>query len=185
MMARPLTLIEVSQRMNAGTDEECFALSEFLDSFYGFLRGGYVAAAQASIDAEPEPLADPVAHAHLGAVGEHLALRWGLMVPPWTNHPSRFLKTPHFTTPLEGLKALCIAESPSAFRRRMIFTEAEPLRRARFPRAPGGRALQANEIISGQAVPSVRLRAAPQSYQPAAPVTPTLALSARARTAPD
>ena len=183
MMARPLTLIEVSQRMNAGTDEECFALSEFLDSFYGFLRGGYVAAAQASIDAEPEPLADFVAHAHLGAVGEHLALRWGLVVPPWTNHPSRFLKSPHFTSPLEGLKALCIAESPSAFRRRMIFTEAEPLRRARFPRAPGGRALEANEIVSGQAVPNVRARATPPPCQAA--TMPALALAATLRTTPE
>ncbi len=31
------------------------------------------------------------------------------------------------------MKALLIAESPVAFRRRLIFTEAEPLRRARMP----------------------------------------------------
>lgn len=29
----------------------------------------------------------------------------------------------------------CAAQSPTAFRRRLIFTEAEPLRRARMPRA--------------------------------------------------
>jgi hypothetical protein len=34
---------------------------------------------------------------------------------------------------IEGLKALLIAESPIAFRRHLIFTEAEPLRRARMP----------------------------------------------------
>jgi hypothetical protein len=112
-----------------------------------------------------------------------LALRWGLTVPAWTNHPSRFLKTPFFTTPLEGLKALCIAESPSAFRRRMIFTEAEPLRRARFPRAPGGRALEANEIIAGQPVPNVRARATPQNCQAA--TMPALALAATLRPTPE
>jgi hypothetical protein len=52
----------------------------------------------------------------------------------WTQEPSRFLHRPYFTTPIEGLKALLIAESPIAFRRRLIFTEAEPLRRARMPR---------------------------------------------------
>ena len=40
---------------------------------------------------------------------------------------------PYFTTTLEGLKALLIAESPIAFRRRLIFTEAKPLHRARMP----------------------------------------------------
>ena len=158
MMVRPVTLIEVSQRVNTGEDSESRALSEFLDTFYVYLRQGNVQAAQAAIDGEPEPLADAIAHAHLGAVGEHLALRWGLKVPAWTHHRSRFLKRAHFTTPLEGLKALCLAESPTAFRRRMIFTEAEPLRRARFPRAPGGRALESWEIKVGHPVADVRLR---------------------------
>jgi hypothetical protein len=65
-----------------------------------------------------------------------LARRWGLTIPPWSDDPSRFLKRPYFTSPLEGLKALLIAESPLAFRRRLIFTEAEPLRRARMPLTP-------------------------------------------------
>ena len=73
----------------------------------------------------------------LGAVGEHLARRWNLRgMPAWTDHPSRFLHEPYFTTPIEKLKAMLLAQSPLAFRRRMIFTEAEPLRRARMPREP-------------------------------------------------
>jgi hypothetical protein len=31
---------------------------------------------------------------------------------------------------------MLLAQSPQAFRRRLIFTEAEPLRRARMPRSP-------------------------------------------------
>ena len=84
---------------------------------------------------EPAPLADGREHALLGAIGEHLARRWGLAVPAWTNDKMRFLHEPYFTTPIENLKAMLLAQSPQAFRRRLIFTEAEPLRRARMPRA--------------------------------------------------
>jgi hypothetical protein len=42
---------------------------------------------------------------------------------------------PHTLT-LEGLKALLLVESPIAFRRRLIFTEAEPLRHARMSIGP-------------------------------------------------
>lgn len=155
---RPNTLAEVARRIADGEDTFDRALSEFLDTFYVWLREGQCATAQSAIADEPIPLADPVLNAVLGAVGEHLARRWGLSVPTWTGHPSRFLKRPHFTTPLEGFKALCLAESPASFRRRLIFTEAEPLRRARFPRAPGGRALEAHEIQPGIPVQKVRPR---------------------------
>src|SRR5215471_9127855 len=93
-------------------------------------------AAEAMIANEPTPLADDREHAMLGAVGEHLARRWGLAVPAWTNDTKRFLHEPYFTTTIENLKAMLLAQSPQAFRRRLIFTEAEPLRRARMPRGP-------------------------------------------------
>jgi hypothetical protein len=110
----------------------------FLDSFYGELRAG---TAQSALMEPPELLAEATEHALLGAVAEHLARRWGLAIPNWSDEPSRFLKRPYFTSPLQGLKALLIAESPLAFRRRLIFTEAEPLRRARMPlTAPANRA---------------------------------------------
>jgi hypothetical protein len=130
-MNRPNTLAEVAQRVSAGA---AFGptLSEFLDEFYmnPERRASMIAD-------EPPPLADARDHALLGAVGEHLARRWNLpAVPAWTNDPSRFLHEPYFTTPIENLKAMLLAQSPLAFRRRMIFTEAEPLRRARMPREP-------------------------------------------------
>src|SRR5574341_801606 len=131
-MARPRTLAEVARRRNAGEDFS-FLVREFLDEFYGEVHRGKAAAC---IAAEPERLSDPREHALLGAVGEHLARRWHLAIPAWTDDPSRFLRRPYFTTPLEGLKALLIAESPIAFRHRLIFTEAEPLRRARMPVDP-------------------------------------------------
>ena len=131
-MARPRTLAEVAHRRKAG-DDLSLLRREFLDEFYAGVRTGVAAAC---IAAEPERLFDPQEHALLGAVGEHLARRWHLAIPAWTDHPSRFLRRPYFTTPIEALKALLIAESPIAFRRRLIFTEAEPLRRARMPTGP-------------------------------------------------
>ena len=130
-MTRPRTLAEVARRRNAGGDFSML-MREFLDEFYGALATG---GADVCIREEPETLPDPQDHAFLGAVGEHLARRWNLAIPTWTQEPSRFLRRPYFTTPIEGLKALLIAESPIAFRRRLIFTEAEPLRRARMPQS--------------------------------------------------
>ena len=44
-----------------------------------------------------------------------------------------FLSRPWFMGP-ERMKGFLLVESPAAYRRRFIFTEAEPLRRARMPR---------------------------------------------------
>lgn len=129
-MPRPDTLAEVARRRIDG-EELSPLLREFLDQFYGSLRTGTAAR---RIAGAPADLLDPVEHAMLGAIGEHLARRWSLPIPPWTDDPTRFLKLPYFTSPLEGLKPLLLVESPSSFRRRLIFTEAEPLRRARMPR---------------------------------------------------
>lgn len=128
-MTRPCTLAAVAQRREAG-EALSSLLREFLDTFYGALATGE---AGACLVEEPTALPDPQEQALLGAVGEHLARRWALAIPAWTDDPSRFLRRPYFTTPLESLKALLIVESPIAFRRRLIFTEAEPLRRARMP----------------------------------------------------
>lgn len=127
-MKRPATLAEAVRRFRSGEERYDHALPEFLDAFY--LNPDR---RQAMIDDDPGPVDDAVRHAMIGAIAEHLALRWGLRVPAWTNDPSRFLRRPYFDTPFEALKAMYLAQSPTAFRRRLIFTEAEPLRRARFP----------------------------------------------------
>lgn len=131
-MARPRTLAEVARRRNSGGDLSLL-LREFLDEFYGAVKRGDAAALIAEM---PEQLPEPRDHALLGGIGEHLARRWSLAIPDWTNDRSRFLRDPYFTTDAEGFKALLLAQSPLAFRRRLIFTEAEPLRRARMPASP-------------------------------------------------
>jgi hypothetical protein len=127
-MKRPNTLAEVAERLNADKDALHVAMAGFLDNFYTRPQQR-----QAMLDPEPQLLGDPILDATIGGVGEHLARRWKLPIPPWTEQPERFLKVPYFPTPLEHLKPLLIAQSPLAFRRRMIFVEHEPLRRARIP----------------------------------------------------
>jgi hypothetical protein len=131
---RPHTLAEVVSRVEAGVAWD-IALPEFLDTFYFALRGYPGPGPQSCLHAEPAAVADPVWQAQLGAIGEHLAERWFLTKPRWANHQSRFLAIPHFPSGTERYKGWYFVQSPIAFRRRMIFTEAEPLRRARFPRA--------------------------------------------------
>lgn len=107
------------------------AISEFLDEFY------LSASSERQRMIADEPVLTGVAFqdAYVGAVGEHLARRWGLEIPAWVDAPSRFLDEPHFPDFMEIAKPVFIRDSPIAFRRRLIFTEAEPLRRARFPKA--------------------------------------------------
>jgi hypothetical protein len=73
--------------------------------------------------------------AWIGAVGEHLARRWDLAVPAWTRRPFHYaLSRPRFVPDNRVLRGALIVMSPPAFRARLLFTIAEPLRRARFPR---------------------------------------------------
>src|SRR3546814_2317348 len=79
-------------------------------------------------------LGDARLDAYMAAVAEHLVNRWNLtMVPRWAYEDCRFLRRPWFIG-TDPEKAILLAESPSAFRQRFIFIEAEPLRRARMPK---------------------------------------------------
>lgn len=125
---RPASLAEVAKSTAETPDAFDLLVSEFLDEFYLHpeLR-------QSMIAGEPRALGQ-LRDAWLGAIGDHLARRWDLKVPSWVDQPQRFLKRAFFAGGLESLKAILLAESPLAFRKRQIFVEAEPLRRARMPR---------------------------------------------------
>jgi hypothetical protein len=131
-MARPQTLAEVAHIVRAKGCDFAMPLDEFCDEFY--LDHPDKAAQQRRLDPVPEPVGDALADAWIGAVGEHLAQRWGLRVPSWTQRAAHFaLRDPHFMPPSKALRGVVIVESPPAFRSRLIFTRAEPLARARFP----------------------------------------------------
>jgi hypothetical protein len=92
------------------------------------------AAQQAMLDPVPVPTGDPKHNAWLGAIGEHLAQRWDLEVPPWTQEVA-FMggQKPSFWPDEALARDIQIVETPPAFRRRLLFTCAEPLMNAQFP----------------------------------------------------
>jgi hypothetical protein len=131
-MARPQTLAEVAQIARLRAADFAMALDEFVDEFY--LDHPDKTAQQQRLDPVPEVVGDDTIDAWIGAAGEHLAQRWGLRVPPWTQRPAHFaLEEPVFMPDSSALRAILIVESPPAFRSRLLFTRVEPLARARFP----------------------------------------------------
>ena len=128
---RPGTLAAAVRRYKSDQQTFSVALGEFLDEFY---MDRDEASRYARVQDPPEQLGDDVFDAYAGAVGEHLVRRWHLGAPPdWTEEPCRFLRRPWFPPGVQAEKPILLVESPMAFRRRMLFVEAEPLRRARMP----------------------------------------------------
>ena len=131
-MRRPKpSLADAIREVAAGRAALAVALDEFLDAFYTEPAADR---RQAMIEAEPPRLGAEREDAYIGAVAEHLARRWRLRIPAWAAADDRDVAKPWFVGAMgQGLSGMLLAESPIAFRRRRIFTEAEPLRRARMP----------------------------------------------------
>ncbi len=137
-------------------------MAGFLDDFYG---DADVVSRMRRVADDPGLTDDSRTNALLGAIGEHLVSRWNLGDPPsWSHQPERFLNRPWFMGP-ERMKGFLLAESPLAFRRRFIFTEAEPLRRASMPR--DGRWWAYETIRSGLAPTSEEQRELDHARAPA------------------
>jgi len=119
------TLATVAERVRAGEDLR-FAAREFLDEFSLRLRDDL---RQTAIEARPAPTGDAAADAFLGALAEHLAAVHGLARPAWAVEPGRFLGRFWFVSDVPGFRALAIAQSPAAFRRRGIFISKGALQR--------------------------------------------------------
>jgi len=83
----------------------------------------------ALVSERPEPTGEPETDAYLAAVAESLCRECGLRPPAWTEEPAHYLKRPWFAGGLESLKAILLAESPAAFRRRNLFVSANALDR--------------------------------------------------------
>jgi len=124
---KPRTLCEVVRRVNSGEQKFDPAVAEFLDAFYAHpeLR-------QAAINDEPDMI-DALHDAYLSAVGEYLARLYDLPVPEWTEMHGNGLHEPYFAGGLQSLKGVLVAESPTAFRRRLLFVSKNALSRPRLP----------------------------------------------------
>ena len=123
---KPATLGEVVRRVKAGERTFDPSLREFLDSFYANpdQRPRAIEERPASLDA--------VHDAYVAAVAEHLARVYGLPIPEWSESHGNGLHEPFFAGGLQSLKGVLLAESPTAFRRRLLFVSKDALSRPRM-----------------------------------------------------
>lgn len=121
---RPRSIAEIAQRAQAKAAAFDPSVREFLDEWSGMTG----AQRNSALESEPGKLT-VLKDAYLAALTEHLAHLGGIAVPAWTDDPGRFLSEPYFAGGLESLKAILLAESPLAFRRRLIFISADGLSR--------------------------------------------------------
>lgn len=119
------SLAGVASRVRNG-DDFLIAVRELLDEFALLANDGQRSRAIAE---EPPTTGDPRRDAYLAALGEHLATIHSLPRPSWTTHAERFLNRFWFVSDVKGFRALAIAQSPAAFRRRGIFVTAGSLTR--------------------------------------------------------
>ena len=114
-MSRPQTLAEVVSTIVAGAKSFGVAMDEFVDAFY--LDHPDKVSQQRRLNDAPAVTDDAFMDAWIGAVGEHLARRWNLDVPPWTRKSERYrLSSPRFIPDSKALRRTLLVESPAAFR---------------------------------------------------------------------
>jgi hypothetical protein len=123
---KPATLGEVVRRVKAGERTFDPSLREFLDSFYANPDQR-----PRAIEERPASL-DVVRDAYVAAVAEHLARVYGLPIPEWSENHGNGLHEPFFAGGLQSLKGVLLAESPTAFRRRLLFVSKDALSRPRM-----------------------------------------------------
>lgn len=95
------------------------AVRELVD---GLLLGG-------PLDAEEPARVEARVDAYLAAVVEHVSASRGVAAPPWVLAPYRFLERFWWPDGNPAFRAMCLVQSPAAFRRRGIFIAATTLSR--------------------------------------------------------
>ena len=78
---------------------------------------------------EPLPTGSSEVDAGLAALAEYLARRDGWPTPQWASDPSRYSPQWWFVTPLRGMHATALQQSPPSFRKRGVFITADALSR--------------------------------------------------------
>lgn len=130
MNPRPTTLKEVAER-SASLEE--FGRN-FRDWLHELRRHSSRPKLESAICEEPPMLAEnfaqgAVADAWLAAYAEHLAVKIGRPAPNWSHDPARLSPEPWFADDARSpsLRALALRDSPTAFKRRNLFTAAVDL----------------------------------------------------------
>lgn len=121
---RRVTLRETGRRVGDGEDP-LVAVREFLDQA-GRAEPHEL---EAMIADRPEPTGQLRADALLAAAAEYTAGLSEIACPKWTAEPERFLDRFWFVSPEPGFRAIAIAQTPAALKRRGILWPARSLRR--------------------------------------------------------
>lgn len=119
------SLAGVARRVADGDDFD-MAVRELLDEVALLPRADLV---ERALVEEPVRTGDPRYDAYLGALGEHLASNHAVPRPDWTCRAERFLDVFWFVSAVRGFRALAVAQSPAAFRRRGIMIVPSSLQR--------------------------------------------------------
>lgn len=130
---RPKSLLQVVRLVNSAAYEFGPALAEFLDEakLMGAKDLEWAMALNPGNLRKENPDYGDWQDAYLAATAEQLSRKAGVPIPSWTEQTERFLSKAWFDhRGMKSLNAMMVAEIPAAFRRRFIFTEACPLRRA-------------------------------------------------------
>jgi hypothetical protein len=121
-----------AERLAAGDDlidVWRYCLLQLLDDYDQELRASGVRQASSRFTQEPDPSGSPEVDAALAALAEYLARRDGWTTPGWARKPGRYASRWWFVSPLRGMHAKALQESPASFRTRGIFVTAEALAR--------------------------------------------------------
>jgi len=121
---RRLTLRETGARVDGG-EELLRAAREFLD------QAGRASAHElaAMIAERPDPTGNARADALLAGVAEYTAGLQQIVCPNWTSEPERLLDRFWFVSTEPGFRAIALAQTPVALKRRGILWPARSMRR--------------------------------------------------------
>lgn len=118
------SLAETADRIGHGEDP-LTAVRDFLDVT------GSATAEEISIliTERPRQTGDARIDALLAGLAEHMSVIRKIACPPWVHEPIRFLDQFWFVSRVPGFRAMAIAQSPIALKRRGVFWPARSLER--------------------------------------------------------
>ena len=119
-----VTLAQAGERIGAGEDR-LFVARDFLDQLGRLSRAALLDA----IEERPPATGDVLAEALLGALAEYVAAGLDAPTPGWACEPGRFLERFWFVSRVPGLRAISLAQTPVALKRRGILWPARSLER--------------------------------------------------------
>jgi hypothetical protein len=135
MKCERLSIRDISMEWNAalrrGDPLTLWRLGDLLDDFR--LRATTREEKWALVSEDPVWVDAPSqkeCNAYWAAMVETLCREAGMNPPAWTELPCCYLHRPWFAGAMESLKAILLAESPIAFRRRNLFVSSNALVRA-------------------------------------------------------